>query len=90
MHNEILKTYFTDTQIAVLQGITLGGLRNKIYRNKVDDLPKFIVAGSRTRLWNKEKTREWLLSRYQNDAATVDGLMKAAEEAGTTARPKAP
>jgi hypothetical protein len=80
MNNEILKNYFTDRQIAALQGITLGGLRNKIYRKKVADLPTFIVVNSRTRLWHKEKTRTWLTERYQGDAETVNRLMKTAEE----------
>ncbi len=80
MNNEILKNYFTDRQIAALQGITLGGLRNKIYRKKVQDLPDFIVVNSRTRLWHKEKTRTWLTERYQGDTETVNRLMKTAEE----------
>lgn len=80
MNNEILKNYFTDRQIAALQGITLGGLRNKIYRKKTNDLPKFIVVNSRTRLWHKEKTRSWLMTRYQSDEQTVARLMRAAED----------
>lgn len=79
MNNEILKNYFTDRQIAKLQGITLGGLRNKIYRKKVNDLPEFIVVNSRTRLWHKEKTRAWLLQHYQGDVETVNNLFSVAE-----------
>lgn len=80
MNNEILKNYFTDRQIAALQGITLGGLRNKIYRKKTGDLPNFIVVNSRMRLWHKDKTRSWLMTRYQSDAQTVAHLMKKAED----------
>jgi hypothetical protein len=80
MNNEILKNYFTDRQIAALQGITLGGLRNKIYRKKTSDLPEFIVIHSRTRLWHKEKTRAWLTERYKGDTETVARLMKVAED----------
>lgn len=100
MNSEILKDYFTDTQIAAIEGITLGGLRNKIYRlskekasadpSQSPGLPEFINANPRNRLWHKEKVRAWLMDRYKGDHQTVERLMKVGEDAGKKASTDAP
>lgn len=93
MNNEILAYYFTDAQMAVIEGITLGGLRNKIYRGNahsdgsaspadqlpVADLPEHINVNPRTRLWSKEKVRAHLMVKFCNDAKVVDELMQKGE-----------
>ena len=91
MNSEIHKDYFIDTQIAAIEGITLGGLRNKIYRlskpqqgkgkHQEGSLPEFICVAPRKRLWHKEKTRAWLMERYRGDQQIVDRLLQVAEDA---------
>lgn len=80
MNNEILQYYFTDNQLAAIKGITLGGLRNKIYRSKDSGLPPYISVNTRTRLWSKEVVREHLMTEYQGDVNVVDGLIAMGEK----------
>lgn len=79
MNNEILHYYFTDSQMAAILGITLGGLRNKIYRGTTDELPKCIDVILRTRLWSKKGVREYLLMKYSQNTEVVDTLIKRGE-----------
>lgn len=80
MNSEILSYYYTDSQVAAILGITLGGLRNKIYRGQKAHLPKFIELGSRTRLWPKDEVAAHLVSQYQGNQDVVDLLLKKGEE----------
>lgn len=77
MNNELLENYFTDTQLAAVLGITVGGLRNKIYRGKADELPGFARLG-RVRLWQKTVVSKWLAT--QLDAETVKSLLAKGED----------
>lgn len=81
MNHEILAHYYTDNQMAVIMGITLGGLRNKIYREKTEDLPEYISVGSRTRIWSKLSVKEYLLKQYHGNAQMAEILMKKGEKA---------
>ena len=81
MNKEILENYFTDAQISVILGITLGGLRNKIYRKKTDDIPPFLEVSSRARVWSKEKVKIFLLGQYDGDEDTVNKLLAKGEAA---------
>lgn len=81
MNNEILGYYFTDSQLAVIMGITLGGLRNKIYRGNTQELPEHTTVSSRTRLWSKEKVRAHLIKEYKDNVEIVDELMRKGEAA---------
>jgi hypothetical protein len=81
VNNEILKHYFTDQQMAVVLGITLGGLRNKIYRKRTADLPNSTSFLGRWRLWQKEEVHAWLLARFNNDHEMVKAMMKNGEDA---------
>lgn len=72
MNNEILKNYFTDPQMAEVLDMSLGGMRNKLYRGKADELPACTKFG-RMRLWQKDVVRNWLLKRLAAD--TVEKLM---------------
>lgn len=87
MNNEILQHYFTDNQIAAIHGITLGGLRNKIYRGTTKELPDCIDVALRTRLWPKKGVREHLLKEYRQNTEVVDALMKRGEAAPASASP---
>jgi len=87
MNNEILKHYFTDHQLAAILGITLGGLRNKIYRGRLEDLPKSTQVMSRWRLWHKEETKTWLLARFNSDVEMVKNLLKVGEDTDSGATP---
>ena len=78
MNNELLANYFTDQQMATVLGITVGGLRNKIYREKADDLPSFSKIG-RVRLWQKAVVSKWLLKSL--DEPTVKSLLALGEKA---------
>lgn len=80
MNNEILKHYFTDHQMAAVLGISVGGLRNKIYRKNATDLPESMQAVARCRLWRKEIVRAWLMRKYHK-ADVVSDLMEAGEKA---------
>lgn len=92
MNNEILGYYFTDNQLAVIMGITLGGLRNKIYRGNTQELPEHTVVNSRTRLWAKTKVREHLIKEYKDNVEIVDDLMRKGEGAspGGSFEPRQP
>jgi predicted DNA-binding transcriptional regulator AlpA len=79
MDNEILEKYFTDAQVAAVLGVTIGGLRNKLYRHKDEELPSRVQVTSRARIWKKESTREWLIRRFGGDVETVDMLMARGE-----------
>ena len=85
MHEQILARYFTDNQIAAILDISVGGLRNKLYRRNPDrtkpdsDLPPYTPVAARVRLWSKDAVRAWLIERYQGDAETVELLMAQGE-----------
>lgn len=81
MNNEILQYYFTDSQLAVIKGITLGGLRNKIYRGNTEELPKWINVNSRTRLWAKQAVRDHLMQEYGSNENVVNDLISKGEKA---------
>lgn len=80
MNNEILKHYFTDHQMAAVLGMSVGGLRNKIYRKNATDLPESMQAVARCRLWRKETVRAWLMRKYHK-ADVVSDLMQTGEKA---------
>lgn len=92
MNNEILQFYFTDNQLAVMMGITLGGLRNKIYRTNTSELPECTNVNSRTRLWLKSTVRDHLLKEYKGNVGAVDVLIAKGELAspGSSFEPRKP
>lgn len=95
MNEEILDRYFTDRQMAKIVGISLGGLRNKLYRHRRaapmkkgaskastlanDELPSSTEVSSKLRLWSKATTRTWLMAKWNGDAKVVDSLMRRGE-----------
>lgn len=81
----IAKKYFTDSQTAAVFGLSLGGLRNKIYHIAKNPqtparLPKITQVSSRSRLWLKTDVRAHLMEIYK-DAEVVNGLMARGEQA---------
>lgn len=96
MNHELLNYYYTDNQLATILGITLGGLRNKIYKetknrkerdggiSSVNDghfLPECLSVNARTRLWPKEKVKAFLLREYQGNEELVAKLVAKGEQA---------
>lgn len=80
----IFKKYFTDQQVAAVYGLTVGGLRNKIYAIQKNPksaarLPKFTNVLARGRLWLKAEVRSHLMEIYK-DGDVVDGLMARGED----------
>ena len=57
IQQELLSKYFTDHQVAAIYDMTVGGMRNKIYRDGADigELPVDAVNSfpKRLRLWDK-------------------------------------
>jgi hypothetical protein len=84
MNNELLKNYFTDHQMADVLGMTVGGLRNKIYRGRGDELPTRSNIG-RMRLWQKTVVAQWL--EVSLDAETAKRLIERGEKSLSIAAP---
>jgi hypothetical protein len=82
MHSEILNEYFTDNQMAAVLGMSLGGLRNKVYRQQKGALPESSQL-LRDRFWEKAKVKEWLLKQVSEPVAA--DLMRRGEIAAAKA-----
>lgn len=83
MTRNIHDDFFTDNQVAVVLGMTLASLRNKIYRHKnvnQQTLPVHQMAASRGRVWLKKDVRSFLQSHYTNKKF-VDQRMTLGEKA---------
>lgn len=78
MNNEISRHYFSDRQFASILGISIGGLRNKIYRGEVKGLPPYSTM-RRKRLWGKSDVRTYLLQCFNGNLVIVDQILEKAE-----------
>lgn len=77
-HND----FFTDNQTAVVLGLTLRSLQNKIHRAKVSKtstLPPHHMASARGRLWEKKALKAFLDELYDDAAFVAERMEKGSK-----------
>lgn len=74
--------FFTDNQAAVVLGLTLRSLQNRIHRAKVSKkptLPPHHMASARGRLWEKKALKAFLEEDYDDPAFVTERMEKGSK-----------